>query len=48
MVEPHDLDRGHLGDDQRAYFENEAVWICNRCEDVGGRNGLVRNMDDGP
>ena len=35
----HDLDRGHLSDDQKRYFENEAVWLCARCEDVGGRNG---------
>ena len=24
----HDLDRGHLDADQKAYFENEAVWLC--------------------
>ena len=35
----HDLDRGHLSDDQKRYFENEAVWLCARCEDVGARNG---------
>ncbi len=35
----HDLDRGHLDEVQKAYFENEAVWLCARCEDVGGRNG---------
>ena len=35
----HDLDRGHLDETQKAYFENEAVWLCVRCEDVGGRNG---------
>ena len=44
----HDLCRGHLGDDQKPYFDNEAVWLCARCEDVGGRNGIVRNLDDGP
>ena len=35
----HDLDRGHFTDEQKRYFENEAVWLCARCEDVGGRNG---------
>ncbi len=35
----HDLDRGHLSSEQKAYFENEAVWLCARCEDVGARNG---------
>lgn len=35
----HDLDRGHLDDKQREYFENEALWLCARCEDVGQRNG---------
>ena len=35
----HDLDRGHLNDEQKAYFEREAVWLCARCEDVGSRNG---------
>ena len=35
----HDLDRGHLSDDQKKYFEDEAVWLCARCEDVGARNG---------
>ena len=35
----HDLDRGHLDEAQKAYFENEAVWLCARCEDVGARNG---------
>ena len=36
----HDLDRG--GDqtkEQKKYFEDEAVWLCARCEDVGARNG---------
>ena len=35
----HDLDRGHLTEEQKEYFENNAVWLCARCEDVGGRNG---------
>ena len=35
----HDLDRGHFNDEQKAYFQNEAVWLCARCEDVGSRNG---------
>ena len=35
----HDLDRGHLSQEQKAYFEECAVWLCARCEDVGCRNG---------
>ena len=35
----HDLDRGHLSEEQKKYFEDEAVWLCARCEDVGARNG---------
>ena len=35
----HDLDRGHLTQEQKQYFEDEAVWLCARCEDVGARNG---------
>ena len=35
----HDLDRGHLNAEQTKYFENEALWLCARCEDVGQRNG---------
>ena len=35
----HDLDRGHLTPEQISYFEEEAVWLCARCEDVGARNG---------
>ena len=35
----HDLDRGHFNAEQREYFENEALWLCARCEDVGQRNG---------
>jgi hypothetical protein len=35
----HDLDRGHLNEEQKAYFEEFAVWLCARCEDVGTRNG---------
>ena len=34
----HDLDRGHLNEEQRAYFDNEAVWLCVQCEDVGRCN----------
>ncbi len=28
-----------MTDEQKAYFESKAVWLCARCEDVGGRNG---------
>ena len=35
----HDLDHGHLTKEQKAYFEEEAVWLCALCEDVGQRNG---------
>ena len=35
----HDLDNGHLSKEQKEYFDNEAVWLCARCEDVGQRNG---------
>ena len=35
----HDLDSGHLNEAQKKYFENEAIWLCARCEDVGARNG---------
>ena len=35
----HDLDRGHLNQEQKKYFEDQAVWLCARCEDVGARNG---------
>lgn len=37
----HDLDRkeSHLTAEQKEYFENEALWLCARCEDVGQRNG---------
>ena len=35
----HDTDRGHLTEDQKEHFENNAVWLCARCEDVGTRNG---------
>ena len=43
-----DLDRGHLNAEQKAYFENEAVWLCARCEDVGTRNGrkLAHKAED--
>ena len=37
----HDLkhDACHFDDQQKAYFETQAVWLCARCEDVGRRNG---------
>ena len=35
----HDLDRGHLSDEQKEYFQDQAVWLCVRCGDVGFRNG---------
>ena len=35
----HDLDRGHFSEEQKRYFETEAVRLCARCEDVGMRNG---------
>ena len=35
----HDLNRGHLSEEQLEYFENKALWLCARCEDVGQRNG---------
>ena len=35
----HDLSLGHLSQEQKAYFENEAVWLCARREDVGAHNG---------
>ena len=35
----HDLDRGHFTAEQKEYFDNKAVWLCARCEDVGSRNG---------
>ena len=28
----HDLDNGHLNEEQKAYFESKAVWLCARCE----------------
>ena len=31
--------RGHFTNEQRAHFEDEAVWLCARCQDVGSRNG---------
>ena len=45
----HDLDRGHLSAEQKTYFEDEAVWLCARCEDVGARNGrkLARMAEAG-
>ena len=44
-----DLDRGHLSAEQKTYFEDEAVWLCARCEDVGARNGrkLARMAEAG-
>ena len=35
----HDLDKGHLNEEQKSYFETHAVWLCARREDVGKRNG---------
>ncbi len=45
----HDLDRGHLSEEQKRYFDLHAVWLCARCEDVGGRNGrkLAHMAEDG-
>ena len=44
----HDLDRGHFTKEQKEYFDNSAVWICARCEDVGARNGrkLARRAEE--
>ena len=43
------MDRGHLNDEQKRYFEDEAVYLCGRCEDVGQRNGrkLAHMAEDG-
>jgi hypothetical protein len=36
----HELSHhGHFNDEQKRYFEEEALWLCARCEDVGHRNG---------
>ena len=35
----HDLRRGHLTQEQKDYFNQKAVWLCSRCEDVGQQNG---------
>ena len=36
----HELSHhGHFNEEQRRYFEEEALWLCARCEDVGHRNG---------
>ena len=35
----HDLYRGHLSEEQKEYFQEKAVWLCSRCEDVGDVNG---------
>ena len=44
----HDLGRGHLSDEQKRYFDEWAVWLCARCEDVGPRNGRkLAQMADG-
>ena len=45
----HDLDRGTLTPEQVEYFEDKALWLCARCEDVGQRNGrkLARMAEDG-
>ena len=44
----HDLDRGHFNKEQKKYFEDHAVWLGGRCEDVGVRNGrkLARMAED--
>ena len=44
----HDVDRGHFNDEQKQYFEKEAVWLCARCEDAGSRSGrlLARMAED--
>ena len=45
----HDLDRGHLTTEQKEYFEDKALWLCARSEDVGQRNGrkLARMAENG-
>ena len=45
----HDLDRGHLNAEQKDYFNNEAVWLCARREDVGSHNGrkLAKMAEEG-
>ena len=36
----HELSHhGHFNEEQKLYFEEEALWLCARCEDVGDRNG---------
>ena len=35
----HDLRRGHFTDDEKQYFDDNAVWLCAKCEKVGSRNG---------
>ena len=36
----HELSHhGHFNEEQKRYFEEEALWLCARCEDVGHRNG---------
>ena len=36
----HELSHhGHFNEEQKRYFEEEALWLCARCEDVGARNG---------
>ena len=36
----HDLSHGgHFTKEQKQYFEDKAIWLCARCEDVGCRNG---------
>ena len=44
----HDLDRGHLSEERKKYFEDEAVWLCALCEHVGERNGrkLAHKAED--
>jgi hypothetical protein len=35
----HDLRRGHFTAAEKQYFDDNAVWICAKCEKVGARNG---------
>ena len=35
----HDLRRGHFTEEEKQHFDDNAVWICAKCEKVGSRNG---------
>ena len=35
----HDLRRGHFTEAEKQYFDDNAVWLCAKCEKVGSRNG---------